>query len=619
MSLKARLFVSILAVVFTVVVALSALNLNHAISESFEDVDERAQLIAQQVRTFVQEIIHERTADLSLDQKSSEEIKRTWSALVRNDPRLSRALETTVRNSSFVIDIAVVNDDNLVLASSGPAGLDAQPANQPAFTEWQPKTVLERLRDLVTSEHHYVVTLPLLFTDRNDPSLAVKIFVSSVLLRQEILPQVQWLVAVSASFLAISVLLGLLVAQLAGQSVEQISRNIERISTGQVDAVRDGFESKELAALDRKLNQLGDRFRLFRDDALELRSNLDQMLEQLEETVLLFGPDGCLRMAGRPAERLLAKSRADLIGQPMEQVFPAWTELGTAIQKAIRDRKPLRDQPVTLQRSNMPPARLVLNVELLDHSTEKQVSTLVTLRDADSRRELQSHFDTATRLAAISRITSGLAHEIKNPLNAIALHLEAAKAKLQAGPGGDVGSEMEIIAKEVSRLDRVVKTFLDFNKPLELKMSECDLAELTREIADLLRPQAKSRDIEIQLESLIDKPIVSGDRDLLKEAILNVVLNGIEAMNKTGKLLLQVHPAFDNYVLSVTDEGQGIAPAIQDKIYNLYFTTKESASGIGLAVTFRVMQIHNGTIKFDSKVGKGTTFRLDLPALLKAS
>jgi len=619
MSLKARLFVSILAVVFTVVVALSALNLNHAIRESFEDVDERAQLIAQQVRTFVQEIIHERTADLSLDQKSSEEIKRTWSALVRNDPRLSRALETTVRNSSFVIDIAVVNDDNLVLASSGPAGLDAQPANQPAFTEWQPKTVLERLRDLVTSEHHYVVTLPLLFTDRNDPSLAVKIFVSSVLLRQEILPQVQWLVAVSASFLAISVLLGLLVAQLAGQSVEQISRNIERISTGQVDAVRDGFESKELAALDRKLNQLGDRFRLFRDDALELRSNLDQMLEQLEETVLLFGPDGCLRMAGRPAERLLAKSRADLIGQPMEQVFPAWTELGTAIQKAIRDRKPLRDQPVTLQRSNMPPARLVLNVELLDHSTEKQVSTLVTLRDADSRRELQSHFDTATRLAAISRITSGLAHEIKNPLNAIALHLEAAKAKLQAGPGGDVGSEMEIIAKEVSRLDRVVKTFLDFNKPLELKMSECDLAELTREIADLLRPQAKSRDIEIQLESLIDKPIVSGDRDLLKEAILNVVLNGIEAMNKTGKLLLQVHPAFDNYVLSVTDEGQGIAPAIQDKIYNLYFTTKESASGIGLAVTFRVMQIHNGTIKFDSKVGKGTTFRLDLPALLKAS
>jgi signal transduction histidine kinase len=232
---------------------------------------------------------------------------------------------------------------------------------------------------------------------------------------------------------------------------------------------------------------------------------------------------------------------------------------------------------------------------------------------------MESQLDVASRLTAISRITGGVAHEIKNPLNAIALHLDLLRAHLD-GSEGDVTAELDILSKEVRRLDRVVKTFLDFSRPVNVKLEEVDLVALAREVAELMTPQAKLAGIALQFETPEESAEIRGDPDILKQAILNLVTNALDAMadSKTtdGQLKLSVTREEESIVLHVADTGPGIPPGLRAKVFQLYFTTKPKGSGIGLAMTYRAVQLHNGTIDFTSEDGRGTTFRLQFPALV---
>jgi signal transduction histidine kinase len=237
------------------------------------------------------------------------------------------------------------------------------------------------------------------------------------------------------------------------------------------------------------------------------------------------------------------------------------------------------------------------------------IGTLITLRDAESRRQLERQLDVSSRLAAISRLMGGVAHEIKNPLNAMALHLEVLKSRLD-----EHDPEIEVISAEIKRLDRVVKTFLNFNKPLDVQMKVLDVTSLSAEVANLVSPDAASRGISIETQ-LGSARWINGDADLLKQAVLNVVMNAIEAMQSGGRLTLRTEEDSGEHMILISDNGPGIPPEIQGKIFNLYFSTKETGTGMGLAMAFRVVQLHGGTIEFTSEIGKGTLFRLRFPAL----
>jgi signal transduction histidine kinase len=240
------------------------------------------------------------------------------------------------------------------------------------------------------------------------------------------------------------------------------------------------------------------------------------------------------------------------------------------------------------------------------------MGTLVTLREADPRKQIEQQLDFSTRMAAISRLTSGAAHEIKNPLNSIALHLEVLKQKLE--DDGTGAEEIAVISREIQRLDRVVKSFLDFTRPVELQMAEFDLAVLVKELADLVRLDAKTQGIEVILASTSEEAIVRGDRDLLKQALLNIVVNGVQATSDGGSLTLGLEPTSEGWLVKIKDDGAGIPEESREKIFQLYFTTKEQGSGIGLAMSFRIVQLHGGTIDLVSEVGQGTEFRVRIPA-----
>jgi signal transduction histidine kinase len=229
---------------------------------------------------------------------------------------------------------------------------------------------------------------------------------------------------------------------------------------------------------------------------------------------------------------------------------------------------------------------------------------------------MATELDVATRLAAISRISGGVAHEIKNPLNAISLRLDLLRARL-GEPEEELAAEIDILSNEVRRLDRVVKTFLDFSRPVDVKLTEVDLVAIAREVADLTTPQARLANIQVWFEESAESAPIRGDADMLKQAILNLVLNAIEAMKDGGNLWLRVSREGNIIILNVSDDGPGIPAEARDKVFQLYFTTKLRGSGIGLAMTYRAVQLHNGTINFSTESGRGTAFQMTFPALVR--
>lgn len=230
--------------------------------------------------------------------------------------------------------------------------------------------------------------------------------------------------------------------------------------------------------------------------------------------------------------------------------------------------------------------------------------------------QVASQLDVATRLSAISRLSSGVAHEIKNPLNAILLRLDLLKVRL-GDADEEVAQELDILSKEVLRLNRVVTTFLDFSRPVEVHFADLDLAALVREVTELIRPQAEMARIAVELELPDGPAMMRGDADLLKQAVLNLATNAVEAMGaQGGRLEVRVTRSGANWALEVADTGPGIPRELRGQVFQLYFTTKSKGSGIGLAMTYRAAQLHNGTISFTSESGRGTTFRLEFPALV---
>ena len=257
-----------------------------------------------------------------------------------------------------------------------------------------------------------------------------------------------------------------------------------------------------------------------------------------------------------------------------------------------------------------------LNLLGQKYTGAREDNTLLKQSLDEKIASMASQFDVATRLAAISRISGGVAHEIKNPLNAISLRLDLLRAHAEPQQDGLI-PEIDILSNEVRRLDRVVKTFLDFSRPLEVRFADVDLGALAGEVATLMTPQARASGVEMHFEAPAAPAMMRGDADLLKQAILNLVTNALEAMKSDGKggsLRLKGERAGDTVAVEIADSGPGIPPEVRDKVFQLYFTTKERGSGIGLAMTYRAVQLHNGTVDFTSELGRGTTFRLQFPA-----
>jgi signal transduction histidine kinase len=246
------------------------------------------------------------------------------------------------------------------------------------------------------------------------------------------------------------------------------------------------------------------------------------------------------------------------------------------------------------------------------------------------------------RLVALWRLTAGLAHEVKNPLNAMIIHLELLRTKIRSGvleaapqpvavsatglglsvpdrPATSPALEgalehIRVIEGEIRRLDEVVQGFLKFARPEDLRLQPVSMVALFEEILPLVEPEARSNRVKVVVDAPASVPAVLGDAAMLRQAVLNLAINACQAMPGGGTLRLAAAPGPRRTVeVRVEDTGVGIPPENLGKIFDLYYTTKEHGTGIGLSMVYRIVQVHDGEVEVQSTPGHGTTFRMLLP------
>jgi PAS domain S-box-containing protein len=401
-------------------------------------------------------------------------------------------------------------------------------------------------------------------------------------------------------------------ANLLLRPLEAISTSIDQLGlpaeSGTIDPTRDQM----VTGVTSRLRQLGERLAGERSELEIMRGRLRQVVSHLEERLLLINREGRVILASPDAEQILGLNDVEITGLPIDETLGADHPLVITVERAFSERKSVAR--TTLHLPGKPhPRQLIASVQYIEDAGEP-VGALVTIRDYESFQKFESQWDLSKKLADLGRITSGIAHEVKNPLNAMVIHLEILRSKLETG-SSDPRPQLEILDSEIKRLDRVVQTFLNFTWPVEVRLQPIDLNTIVTQVTALASTEAQERGVTINKHLDPDAPLIKGDADLLKQTLLNVIINGCQAMPEGGPLKVATSRGSDGSArVTIADRGVGIADDDQERIFNLYYTTKKGGTGIGLAQAFRAVQIHGGSIRFDSQIGVGTTFEIILPA-----
>ncbi|MGA8408109.1 MAG: ATP-binding protein [Candidatus Acidiferrales bacterium] len=607
LSLKTKFTLATALLVLAVVTLVSALYIARLTRQTLRQADDRARFVAEQVFLACKNSLTDAAARGDFPASDSAADLRAYVQRAMDQSNtLDSVMESAVGYSPTIYEISISDRDGIVMKSSDPAERGQKVAQRPPVDSLVRGGFFQQLRTLYGPPLVYEDSLP--FNVGNGPFGDIRVGLSSALIRSEISPSL-----VSAGYYALgsvllSTLLALIVSRASLAPIDRISAQLDRISAGEFD-MEPVKRGDEFGAVSTKIIGIGKQLRDVREIFSTLRENLDQVMSGLEDGLLLFNAKGYTVLVSPSVEKFLGVAPEELRGRRASEIFPA----GHAMREALGIRGDqighVENGEVTLEGPHGP-RRIGLSAQVIrEHGAP--IGSLVTLRDVESLERIGSQLHVSERLAALGRVTAGVAHEVKNPLNSMRLWLEVLKANMPVEP--EPQQAVKMLDSEIDRLDRAVKTFLNFTKPVELKLEESDLRVLLDEVLDAARPSIAKAGIELRVELPSQFPRVLVDSQLIHQAVLNLLLNASDFTSAGGRITLSLRRNGEFAVIAVSDSGKGISLEDQKKIFQLFFTTRPGGTGIGLANTFRFVQLHNGRIEFDSEPGRGTTFRLELP------
>ena len=608
LSLKTKFTLATSLLVLLVVTVVSTLYLARLSRQTLRQANDTAIFVAQQMYdacgNALKEAAERGDAPASLGANDLREYVRR---VFDNSSTLNSLIESDVGISPTIYEITISDQNGTVLVSSDASLRDQKLARRPAISSLARGSFFQQLRELWGPAQTYEFSLP--FQLQGTPFGDIRVGLSSALIRGQIMPGL-----VSAGYWAlgsvlVSTLLAFIVSSIALAPVARISAQLDRISAGQFEAEPVVRQGDELGAVSTKIVGLGKQLRDVREVFSTLRENLDQVMSGLEYGLVLFNAQGHAVLISPSVEKFLGTRVLDLRGRRVSEIFPARHPLRSAIKIDGEQIEPAEGKEVTLDGS-AGPQRIGVSVQVIREQGQR-MGTLVTLRDVGSIERIGNQLQLSERMAVLGRQTAGVAHEVKNPLNSMRLWLEVLKANMPVDP--EPQQAVKMLDSEIDRLDRAVKTFLSFTRPVELKLEETELRPLLEEVLDAARPTVTKAGLTLRADTLFDVPPVLADRQLIHQAVLNLVLNACDFTNPGGTISVSLKRAGEVAVIAVQDTGRGIPAEDQKKIFQLFFTTRPGGTGLGLANTFRFVQLHNGRIEFDSEPGRGTTFRVELP------
>ncbi len=346
------------------------------------------------------------------------------------------------------------------------------------------------------------------------------------------------------------------------------------------------------------------------------RALLETVFNTIQEGILVINREGSIEYSNQAALRLIGLRERDVGQVVLWKVMPD-------LARSLNSPGGLAEAPTMLSReievSYPEPRCLRLYFVPLDQTKDQELDhriAVILLDVTEQKRSAQEALE-SERVASIMVLAAGVAHEIGNPLNSINIHLQLIRRqldRLQNTPArGRLEKSVEVCAAEVQRLDGIITHFLEAIRPQPPDLNDVDLLTVLTEVLEFQRHQLEDLGIRIEVEVAEALPVVSADRNQVKQVFFNIVKNAMEAMDRGGELHIGTRTD-DQYVyLTFRDTGVGISPEDLPKVFQPYFSTKATGHGLGMMVVQRIMRSHGGQIGIDSRPGHGTRVTLQFP------
>jgi signal transduction histidine kinase len=621
MSLKTKLVLAITGLVFLVTAVLSLVYLSQLLQAVVQQSYATNELGAEQIWYALRLALEAGLKDQQVNPNDQVALRSLAANAVRDSTALTAVVNSVVRYSPSVYDISIADNNNRALLTTATGGNDQQLPKRTNYQRLRDSNAIELLRAVYGPAQVYDVVLPL---ERNgEPFATVRVGVRTTLLRALYEPLVRPALTLMGLALMTALVVAFLLGNLALRPMEELSMQLDYWTPIAEEHPSEEPEGDTVVRVSNKIERIGQRMRNVEEVFSALKENLDQVLGNLQDGILLFTGDGRAVLISDAVNRFLHVDRNVLLGLHAREIFDRNTVLGRTVRDAWDAGMTLVQEEIVTESGNRIEVSLdfIYDERSLDgdaryrednERSREGLGALLTLHDQESVEVIESELELSRRMAAIGRLTSGVGHEVKNPINAIVVHLELLKTKMgDSAPGAN--RHLEVIDSEIHRLDRVVQTLVDFSRPVEVKLVEYDLRHVVADVVTLAGAEMSTRQVILSSRLPTQPVLAKVDVDLLKQAVLNVVQNGAQAMPEGGRLEVFLFEEGKSAVIQVEDQGAGISEELRERIFDLYFTTKKGGSGIGLAMTYRILQLHHGSIDVQSDLGRGSVFQLRIP------
>ncbi len=603
LSIRAKQIAGVTAIVGIAVVALSALYLARLGAVIVDESHARAKMLAN--------TIFHRVSQMKVDPVDPY-------AALRADPGLQSVLQASVYGEG-VLYAAILDISDTVVMHSDEAVLGRTLRSQGDLTELAEATPTKKLEVILTGDGRTLDVRQLMVVD-DKMFGSISVGVSTILMRRALNESLGPALVAMAIAIGIAVVVAGVLAQVLLRPIHVLRSGLTRLGRGEFGVTLDLPPGDEFGELGSFFNTVSQQLSADRSLLVGEKANLQSAVENLEDAVALFNPSGEL-LFSNPAMQPTLPSTA--IGQPVQRLLPGDHPYRQIVEETLATQ------------ASRGPVQAGDEGLLMTHAVAGKDGSLVGIllvsRNLAYLSQMQSTIAYSRKLVALGRLTAGIAHEVKNPLNAMMIHLELLRTKIRsgalvaaggvgrAGPGpahGDEGvlQHVQIIESEIRRLDEVVQGFLKFTRPEDLRLQPVRLATMFEEILPIVQPEAQTHGVRVVVDCPPQSTVVNGDAAMLRQALLNLAINACQAMPDGGTLRLACGPGGRGKVeVRVEDTGIGIPPEHLGRIFDLYFTTKEHGTGIGLSMVYRIVQMHDGEVEVRSTPGRGTTFRILLP------
>jgi len=362
----------------------------------------------------------------------------------------------------------------------------------------------------------------------------------------------------------------------------------------------------------KKLNRLKDeqKSELLVSAVSEI-SLFENVLDSIDKGILVCDEEDSLIMVNKCAQRLIPMNYTE--GVKLHVAIKD-EQLVDAFKDIIINREKVIDSEIDIEHQGK---KRLLSVSVVPLVQDKKITgTLIYIDDITEKRQGEARLRRAESLASLTTLAAGVAHEIKNPLGSISIHLQLLQkllAKKQKPDDKKTDKYFDVLKEEVDRLNRIVVDFLFAVRPMNLELREGDINKLISQIMDFVRFEMEQSKILCFLELDEKLPKLSMDERFMKQALLNLVKNAQAAMPKGGVFTIATNYADNEIRISVCDTGVGISKENMVKIFEPYFTTEETGTGLGLTQVYKIIREHHGEISVDSAPGTGAEFRISFP------